>query len=57
MIAKTIFRMSPVTASASAALNSGNVAIGTVISVPSSDQFANQVVGVLSKAMIGFSCY
>ncbi len=49
MIANTILRISPVTASAVAAVNSGNVAIGTVMSVPSSDQFANHVVGVLSN--------
>ena len=48
-MAKAILRMSPVTASASAAVSSGKVAIGTVISVPSSDQFSNQVVGVLSN--------
>ena len=51
MIANTILRMSPVAASASAAVNSGNVAIGTVISVPSSAQSASQVVGVLSNAI------
>lgn len=49
IIAKTIFRISPVDASASAAVNSGKVAIGTVISTPSSDQFSSQVVGVLSN--------
>ena len=43
--------MSPVEASASAAVNSGNVAIGTVMLVPSSDQFASHVVGVLSNAI------
>lgn len=43
--------MSPVAASASAAVNSGKVAIGTVICVPSSDQLASQVVGVLSNAI------
>ena len=48
-MAKAIFRMSPVAASASAAVNSGKVAIGTVMSTPSSDQPANQVVGVLSN--------
>lgn len=50
-MAKAIFRMSPVVASASAAVNSGKVAIGTVMFVPSSDQLANHVVGVLSKAI------
>jgi hypothetical protein len=44
--------MSPVAASASAAVNSGNVAIGTEMVVPSSDQFGNQVVGVLSNATV-----
>jgi len=51
MMAKAILRMSPVAASASAAVNSGKVAIGTVMSVPFSDQLASHVVGVLSKAM------
>lgn len=50
-IAKMILRISPVDASASAAVNSGNVASGTVMSCPFSDQFASQVVGVLSKAI------
>ena len=50
MIANTILRISPVDASASAALNSGNVAMGTVMVVASADQLANQVVGVLSNA-------
>jgi len=50
-MAKTILRMSPVVASASAAVNSGNVAMGTVMSVPFSDQFSSQTVGVLSKAI------
>lgn len=45
MIANMIFRMSPLTASASAAVNSLNDASGTVMSVPSSDQLAIQVVG------------
>lgn len=49
IIAKTILRMSPVAASASAAVISGKVAIGTVMSVPFSDQPASHVVGVLSK--------
>jgi hypothetical protein len=43
-------RMSPVASSASAAVNSENVAIGTVMVVASADQFGSQVVGVLSKA-------
>lgn len=41
--------MSPVAASASAAVSSGKVAIGTVMSVPFSDQFSSQEVGVLSN--------
>ena len=50
-MAKVILRMSPVAASASAAVNSGKVASGTVISTPSSDQFSSHVVGVLSNDM------
>jgi hypothetical protein len=46
-----ILRISPVDASASAAVSSGKDAIGTLIVVPSSDQFSNQVVGVESKAI------
>lgn len=49
MIANTILRISPSVASASAAVSSGKVASGTVMFVSSSDQFANQVVGVLSN--------
>ena len=49
MIANTILRMSPLEASASAAVNSLNDASGTVMLTPSSDQFAIQVVGVLSN--------
>jgi hypothetical protein len=52
MIAKTILRISPSAASASAAVNSENVAIGTVMVVPFSAQFASQVVGVLSNATV-----
>lgn len=48
-MAKAILRMSPVAASASAAVISGKVAIGTVMFVPSSDQFSSQVAGVLSN--------
>lgn len=55
--AKAILRMSPSAASASAAVNSEKVAIGTVMFVPFSDQFANHVVGVLSNAIVGSSCY
>ena len=50
-IAKAILRISPVVASASAAVSSGKLAIGTVMFVPSSDQLAIQVVGVLSNAI------
>ena len=49
MIANTILRISPVLASASSAVNSEKDAIGTEMVVPFSDQFAIQVVGVLSK--------
>ena len=51
MIANTILRISPDTASASAAVSSEKDAIGTVMFVPFSSQFAIQVVGVLSNAM------
>ena len=44
-------RISPVLASASAAVSSGNVPNGTVMYVPSSVQFVNHTPGVLSKAI------
>lgn len=52
MTANTILRMSPVVPSASAAVNSVNEAIGTTMSVATTDHPAIQVVGVLSKATV-----
>jgi hypothetical protein len=55
MIAKTILRMSPVDASASAAVSSENDEIGTVMLVPFSDQSVIHDVGVLSNAIFSNS--